>query len=1106
MAPAKDDPSDETAAPDADPGEAVSPASGEAPPDDGPSASDDAAPASDDGPPAPASDPSWPVLVTLFAASGFASLVFEAGAMRSFSQVLGNSVVSSALTIASYMAGLALGARFLGSYADRSQRPLRLYGQLEILVAVSGLAVLVARAVMESSVVDTLVALVADPQGPSVVPSLVVRSAFACAGLLAPTFLMGGTLPVLVKEALRRRGGMAQSLSGLYAANALGAAAGVLVAGFSILPRVGIRATLLIGLGMYAFIGVLALAADRALPPPAAEAERDAASPDPAAARADPGEAEAGQPAAPSDTGPTYTVAQAGAYLGITGFTLLALEHVWLRYFSMILGSSTYSFSVVLACVILGIGVGSLRASRSTMTRDEIAATVPKVLCLWVLCVVLPLPLYDDLSLAFLQLWQVLAYSWETATLAKALVAFVLVVLPSACSGWLYPMVTALAADQAGEEGSRVGRVAAVNTAGTVLGISLSTFYLVPWFGLRVTAEGLSALLLVVALDAWRRLEHRSVGLVAGMTAILLAYGVAREPWSWRRIAHSSYRSIRPGRGRDAAGHWQAMAGFDFEYLLAKDGTLASITVERYASGVITLRINGKADASTGDDMVTQRMLAHVPMLIHPDPKEVLVIGLGSGVSGASALAHGIERLDQVEIEPVVAEAARFFGEANRNMLDDPRTHLYLEDAATFLRRSRRQYDVVISEPTNPWIAGVATLFTEEFFARIRERMSDDGVYLQWMHRYEIDWTTLSVIFKAFTTVFPDATLWSIGTADLALVTGKDRPAPLDLARAAARRKLDLVDQDLTEAKVIDLRELLGLQLTHPGYLRDLVAEVPYRNTDDHPVLADLAAVAFIEGGTVQLPEMTPEAPYAQLDRSQLPHDVRARVAAYHGRIMASAFGARELRAILAERPDDATSRGYLGEYLLKQNQLAAGRAHLLQAAAEDDRSLELLAETFVLTPKFELDEGFARQAHALVDLTDARPPEWIPPDKVATSVGQVAARLGRLASVVNLDRRIMNAPDLDRRRRLAAAARLAALYGDAERGLQSLQALRQGGYDARADQLEADLAPAYQVAGEAARWFHTEATGHHHHGGHHPGDGHDHGASPATGAVPTQP
>jgi spermidine synthase len=346
----------------------------------------------------------------------------------------------------------------------------------------------------------------------------------------------------------------------------------------------------------------------------------------------------------------------------------------------------------------------------------------------------------------------------------------------------------------------------AVNTSGAIAGALLAGFVFIPWAGLHgtlrlVTVIGAAG---AVALLFLGRTQGRARITAASLAVAVLALGVWLPQWDRLLLSSGAYKYASVMTGPDV--RTALTAG---ELLYYREGASATVAVRRVA-GTTSLAIDGKVDASNAGDMLTQRLLAHVPLLLHEKPRDVAILGLGSGVTLGSALTHPITRADLLEISPEVVEASRFFEEENHGAIDDPRTRLIVGDGRTHLVLTREQYDVIISEPSNPWMAGIASLFTREFFEAAKARLREGGVLCQWAHTYDISTRDLKSIVATFVSVFPDGTLWLVGDGDVLLI-GSNTPIEPRLAGVATRFARSGVREDLASVGVTSPDHILSL-------------------------------------------------------------------------------------------------------------------------------------------------------------------------------------------------------------------------------------------------------------------------------------------------------
>jgi spermidine synthase len=515
--------------------------------------------------------------------------------------------------------------------------------------------------------------------------------------------------------------------------------------------------------------------------------------------------------------------------LGLSGFAALVHEIAWTRILSLVLGPTTYAFAATLAAVIAGVAIGSGIGTWLVSTRPSKAAGM----------------LAFTLSLAAVTAsWtyaaagaripmMVARYVADSADFDQLLVRGVLLtmalILPtSACLGAAFPFALALADDRLHAAPGRFGLVYAVNTLGSVAGSLAAGFLFIPAFGIQPTLWIVSGALIACAialiLSGALTGTSRVVGFVTAAIAIVLV--ATSPPWDRELLASGVYM-YAPYVPKDLDLETQLKAG---ELLYYEEGAAATVSVKRL-TGTTTLAVDGKTDASNRGDMLTQKLIAHLPLLLHSNPKDVFIIGLGSGMTAGAALTHPITRADVIEISPEVVKASGFFKTENRNALADPRTNLIVGDGRSHLALSQRQYDVIVSEPSNPWIAGVSSLFTREFFASARARLAPGGIICQWANAYNISEADLKSIVATFTSVFPNGTVWLVGGDDVLMLASLE---PIDglLARLAANMKQPEVANDLASVGIVDPFSILSLYIGGPEQLRAYAAGAPLFDDD----------------------------------------------------------------------------------------------------------------------------------------------------------------------------------------------------------------------------------------------------------------------------------
>jgi spermidine synthase len=749
----------------------------------------------------------------LFLLSGATALVYEVLWSRWLTLVLGHSAAAVGMVLAAFMAGLALGAALAGRGAEglSPRLSLALYGTLEVGIALFALA--------SPGLIFALRDLVAGQGAP-----LPVKGPLMALVLVPPTAMMGATLP-LVCRALAGQEDLGAAFPLLYGLNTLGATLGAFLAGFLALPWLGQTATLAWTAATNGAVGALALALARRQPgphPATAAPGPGPRSPGPRPTRAAPGP-DAREPDTCPEPGP-FPLAAALACAALAGAAAMAYEVAFTRVLTMILGSSVYGFSMVLTLFLVGIGLGSLLARRARPHRRDFAFGWAQVaMAAAALGALLYIPLVPGLFVAW---FPQADGSFPRVLALQFCLATPVLLLPALCTGLALPLLQQVAAPALG----RLGLLYAANTLGCIAGSTGAGLVLLGRVGAEGTlAAGIACNLVAAALALpWTGRP----ALPALALAALAGASLLRPSWDPRLLAGGAgvYAALlaRTAHGLEAPG----------ELLFYKDGLSTTVSVHRLGS-IMYLRVNGKTDASTGQgDMATQLMLGHLPVLYHPRAHRAGIVGLGSGITAGAVAAHpGVREIEVAELEPAVLEAARFFAPWNAGVLDDPRLVVTLDDGRNHLLESRRSYDILSVEPSNPWIAGIGSLFTEEFYRLCRQRLAPGGVLCHWIHLRALDPRDLRMVLATFARVFPRGQMWLGGPRDLLLLgfQGQD-PGPGLPARLQAAWNTPRVRADLVRLGVEAPGGFYGRYL---GAVEDLAGwlEGADLNTDDRPLL-----------------------------------------------------------------------------------------------------------------------------------------------------------------------------------------------------------------------------------------------------------------------------
>ncbi len=745
--------------------------------------------------------------------SGACALVYEVTWARYLAFYIGHTTMAHMCVLAAFMGGLALGSIVIGRLTTRFRRPLAMYGVLELLIGAyaltSPLILGFGRSIMLA------VGSQLEPGAPS---WLAVKLLVSVLMLIVPTVLMGGTFPVMMKHFQPESRSADDKSAWLYMFNCVGGVAGSILAGFMLIPELGSYFTLvLVGtanmlLGACAAVLSWMGAENTPVPQPSADEEADS-------------------PAYHPLVVPVYIA------IGVSGLVSMIYELVWIRIFAMTLGSSTYSFTLMLAAFISGISLGSLAVALIPSLRRNPLVTFAFAEIAIGIAVVLGIPLYERLPYIFWQWTSLLSRTEGAYTLlncAKYSLCFGIMVVPTFFFGMTIPLAIKSVANRDERIGRDSGLIYGANTAGTLVGAVLTGLVLIRVLGLRHSLElalMLNIMVGVMLLLVSRR-PYRYVTAGAA-TAVGLCLVLLMPAW------HSASFVVGTFRQRDEAPEsWEAYLNSFVKadvifYQESDDGMVAVRNVKR---GELSLFINGKADASSNNDLCTQIMIGQLPMFLKPDARDVLVVGLGSGISANSVLTHPGTRVDCVEISPSVVEAARYFKDHNGGVHDNERFNLIIEDARAYAAISRKKYDIVASEPTNPWIAGVGNLFSREYYQDIDKTLKPGGLMVQWIQRYEVSDELVQIMLRTLLTVFPYAYVFEPAPEDYIVIATRE-PLKPDFAAMARKFEEKAVAQDLARISVTSLVDILGRQTFSPDVVRMLVGKGRLINTDDYPVL-----------------------------------------------------------------------------------------------------------------------------------------------------------------------------------------------------------------------------------------------------------------------------
>ena len=791
----------------------------------------------------------WSSLVyLLFFLSGMTSLIYEVLWGREFGLIFGVTTYAVSTVLAAFFAGLALGSYLAGRIIDRTRlHPLAVYGGMEGLVGAYALLLPVFLALVEASYPAVYGRI-----GESFSLFTLYRFLMAFALLVVPATLMGATLPVLSKLMVDRESVLGLNVGRLYAVNTFGAVAGSASAGFLLIPALGVpRTTLAAALGNFVLAGAaLALArlpAFRAAPVPAGIA---------AAAR-------------PGRLGREQRLILGLAFT--SGLCTLALEVVWTKSLILILGSTTYAFSTMLSAVLVGIALGSAVSARYADETRNRGAAVAVLMFSGGLFAALGPGIINRLPFAFLRMSDWTSGVWGLVIAAQFVVCFMLVFVPTFLSGASFPILVRMYSRGGAQVGRTVADVYAVNTFGGILGSLLGGFVLVKFLGLQPSLTVAALVLMGVGGVMGMAIARPWPGAARGGAAVVAAGAVAALGFFHPRFAT---KLLFGGWGPFAGGYYVGRAAgstvdvtdrYMQKLVYHKEGVTASVDVLETGWGQKIISVNAQPVATTYlYDMRALQMLGHLPVLLHRDPKEVLLIGMGAGVSsGIIASYRSVEKVTVVELCEEVPGGTAKFAEWNHEVLKNPKVRVIINDGANYVKATRQQFDVISSDPIHPFIAGNGILYSYEHWKICKDRLREGGVLAQWLPLYQLSPTDFATIIRTFRDAFPNATMWFSGIDTVLIGTKGD--LKVDLKRLSEQMSEPVVMADLLTMGVQRPADVLGWYVAGPEELDGMGGEAPV-NLVERPVLEFTAPKAItLRGVASTMPallaavEQTPE-------------------------------------------------------------------------------------------------------------------------------------------------------------------------------------------------------------------------------------------------------
>ncbi len=926
--------------------------------------------------------PGRSLLPLLFFATGAAGLVYEVVWFRLLETIFGVTTLATSTVLAVFMGGLALGAHLASRRADAWKRPLRAYGVLEIALAIAALAVPWVLPLANRAFV-----LLYDALQPSFAVLTLLRLVASALVLLVPATLMGMTLPVLAR-AFARSGREGADVGLLYTINTAGALAGAAIAGFVLIPMIGLRASSMVAVGLNLLAGVPAfvlgsLAAKGAAPSVSEDAP------------ATPAEAPKSSARAIARSLSAEPAARLRLLAALSGLCALAYQVFWTRALLLSIGNTVYAFTVILVTVLAGITIGGGLATFLLARRARPLVVLGITQLAVALVVVIATSAFDDFPRLFLALSERWGASWGGFLGASFALAAIGLLPATILLGMGLPLVLGEAVRASGGLAQEVGTLYSMNTWAGIVGSVLAGFVLIPLVGIRVgllamaginLATGAFALLGSGGAESLRsrpKLAQRPFAVTAACAAAFLLLVFLLPPWNPDELTSGLHTSGRAGeRGADPSER----------IVFYEEGIAATVSVKRRGRD-FKLQVNGRTEATSVGDIKTNTMLGSLPLLLRPEAQSALVIGLGSGVTLAGVVPHPLKSIDCVELSGEVVEASRLFTAVSGDATRDPRVAMRAEDGRNHLLLTRKKYDVIISQPSNLWAAGVGNLFTHEFFELCRDHLTEDGVLCQWIQGYSVSKSSLRSILFTLSQVFPSVDLWVGEWSDI-LVTASMRELPISVASLGDAFGETKIHSSLQRAGVPDVAILLSHHMMDTDAVRRF-AQGARLHTDDNRLIEFGEPKSLVQGTatpqsqdllawqtdvTNRLGDIPLEEEAAASTVGRLPSAVAARRLEIEGRAKEAAGHGGEALELLQRAmdlyPEDLAIRRNLGRLhvhwgvdLARRGDYAGAHDHFDRAAHVDKASPESAGNLGLLAMLGGADEEAMRWTNRALQL-----------------------------------------------------------------------------------------------------------------------------------------
>jgi spermidine synthase len=771
------------------------------------------------------------VVLCCFFLSGASGLILELLWTRMLTLVFGSTALAVSTVLATYMGGLGLGSYLAGKIADRIKQPVRAYALAEAAIGLYALSVpwLIG---FYPGLNHWLWATFGDHY----TWLSLLRFLASAALLIVPTTLMGATLPLLARYFVSRPaefGRVSLRLGTLYAVNLFGGVSGSFLAGFISMPLVGVSRTNFLAASFNLTLALAIVIAERI------HRARAQAAPTPSLE-------EVPVEAKPMEASPLSITPLARRMVlfafAVSGATAMTLQVLWTRALAVIIGSSIFSFTIILLAFLVGLGTGSAAFGRLAQRFRDPVRSLAMVHLGIVAAIGLSYLITDRLPFVFTYLLSSASITADTVLICQFALACIAVLPSTFLMGAIFPITVRVVTADISRVGRDVGSAYALNTVGAIVGSFLSGFVVLPQLGLQkgiyvaaVLDLALAALLFSVSTSL--SVRKRAVGMATALAMALVALALPR--WNLTSFSIGFFRVsmardyIEMVEHRHQKKKWQTP-----KLVYYKDGIATTVSVDQWGK-VFSMKNNGKVDASNDADMPTQISVGLLPLLLYKNdhaPK-VALVGYGSGVTAGAVTQYPIESLEVVELEPAIYEASHYFDNVNHRPLENPKVRAIVGDGRNFLSQRSDKFDVIISQPSNPWITGVSNLFTREYFQEVKARLRDDGIFCQWAQLYEIAPWNVKAIYRSLSLEFPYVMVFAAEdlSSDTILIASR-HPIDLDVRHIARAFENPVTAAEAKRAGWTSPHDVPAYLLLGPEEMHSFTAGAAV-NTDDNALI-----------------------------------------------------------------------------------------------------------------------------------------------------------------------------------------------------------------------------------------------------------------------------